>query len=144
MPASDLTHSHFDAEMRYVIEGAHARVYKDVTSVRRMDLCREIGRSVRGVLMDRLGDAAQDYTVEEFEQASVDAIQAMSDETLAAGSYAIAYATAEACVVYSEALQRGIRSPYRRVKRSPGSDYNPFGQPGGFCNPLKLKYGNDD
>lgn len=144
MSASNLTHAHFDAEMRYIVDGAHTRVYKDVTSVRRMDLCKEIGRTVRGVLMDRLGDAAKDYTVEEFEEAAVDAIHAMSAETKAAGSHAIAYASAEACIVYSEALQRGIRSPYRQVKRTPGSDYNPFGQPGGFCNPLRLKYGNDD
>lgn len=144
MPASDLTHSHFDAEMRYVIDGAHERVYKDVKSVQRKDLCMEIGRSVRGVLVDRLGDAAKDYTVEEFEEAAVDAIDKMSDAIKAAGSYAIAYASAEACVVYSEALQRGIRSPYRQVKRPLGWDYNPFGQPGGFCNPLKLKYGSAD
>jgi uncharacterized protein YbjQ (UPF0145 family) len=144
MPASDLTHSHLDAEMRYIVDGAHARVYEHVNSVRRMDLCKEVGRTVRSVLMERLGDAAKAYTIEEFEEAAVDAISGMSDETKAAGSHAISFAVAEACVVYSEALQRGIRSPYRRVKRSPGWDYDPFSQPGGFCNPLKLKYGNED
>lgn len=144
MPASNLTHSHVDAEMRYIVDGAHARVYEHVNSVKRMDLCKEVGRTVHGVLMERLGDAAKDYTVVEFEEAAVDAISGMSDETKAAGSYAIAFAAAEACVVYSEALQRGIRSPYRRLKRSSGWDYDPFSQPGGFCNPMKLKIENED
>lgn len=144
MPASDLTHSHLDAEMHYIIHGAHARVYRHVDSVRRMDLCKEIGRAVRSVMMDRLGDAAKDYSIEEFEEAAVDAIRGMSKETKEAGSFAIAVATAEACIVYSEGLQRGLRSPYRKVKHSPGSDFDPFSQPGGFCNPMKLKYLDED
>ena len=90
--------------------------------------------------MERLGGAAKDYSADEFAEAAVDSISGMSEKTKEAGSVAIAFAAAEACVIYSEALQRGIRSPYRKTKRSPGWDYDPFSQPGGFCNPIKLKY----
>jgi hypothetical protein len=144
MLPSDLTHSHLDAEMQYVIYGAHKKVYQDVDSVRRKDLCIAIGRAVRDVLMERLGDAAAEYSVSEFDEVSVASISGMSETTKEAGSFAVAVATAETCVIYSEGLQRGLKSPYRKEKRSPGSDFDPFSQPGGFCNPMKLKYMDDD
>jgi hypothetical protein len=45
---------------------------------------------------------------------------------------------AEACILYAHDRLMGVKSAYK-AERTYGDDYWPFGQEGGFCNPIKLK-----
>lgn len=142
MPAAGNIRGHLDDELQWIVQEVKDGVLaRDVPKITRGELCRAVGMAVGAVLKERLGDKAADYTVEEFGDVAVDSIRGMGDEIFSQGSGVVAEYAAEACVTYSEGLQMGLRSHYRKVERPAGWDYNPFGQEGGFCNPLKLQYG---
>lgn len=133
--------AHLDDELMWIVSETHSNVYRDVKSVRRVDLCKTIGAAVGATLIEREGENAEGMEISEFETLASDSISGMSEETLAAGSHVISMHVAEACVVFMECRKLGMRSPYI-VKRI-FDNYNPFGNEGGFCNPMKLKMMDD-
>ncbi len=137
--------SHLDAEMLWIVKETASSLFdKNGGTVKRGNLCKAIGRVVGEVLINRVGDqvdrlgATRRLTVEEFERAGLDSLMGISDEGPRKDADAVILHVAEACILYAHVRLMGVKSAYN-TERTYGDDYWPFGQEGGFCNPMKLK-----
>nr|WP_250807576.1 hypothetical protein [Neorhizobium tomejilense] len=138
----ELIDSHMDHEMAWIVEETTSILFRKNEDVKRGFLCGEVGKAVGQLLINRLGDDASDLTVDEFERVAVDSITAMTEEVFAGKSDAVSKFAARACVVYAFSRMMGMKSPYKPAYRH-DDGYWPFGQEGGFCNPMKLKMMGD-
>jgi len=111
--------------------------------VRTWDLLAEIGRSVGQLLIERNTNAKFTLNTQEFvllareigfSSESHDIPKERTVEELA-------LMVAEAAIHYAALRQLGLPSILKQEKSEPV--YWPFGQEGGFCNPMKIKMMNE-
>lgn len=132
-----------DKELYWIVTETSSVLFASSKTVKRGDLCKAVGIAVGQVLLDREPEYAEKIDIEEFEGVAWDAIRGMTEETFAGGSDTVARHVAEMCVAYFEVRKMGMRAAYE-TRPDPMASYNPFGNEGGFCNPLKLKMLHDD
>lgn len=146
MNAANDIQGHMDHELTWIISETVSSLFRNTETVQRRVICARVGNAVGQTLLGRLGDRAKTakFTVEEFEKLAVDSISSMGEEILSKGSDRIAFFAGEACLVYAQARLMGLKSPYNPVPKNPYDDFWPFGQEGGFCNPMKLQLLQDD
>ncbi len=130
-----------DKELSWILDETLALVFRETKTVKRVDLCKAVARAIGSALLEREGEAAKDIELSEFETLAWDA-SGKGEEVLGKGSDKVGRHIAEMCVVFVEVRKMGMRSPYRE-KMSIWPEYNPFGNEGGFCNPMKLKMMDD-
>lgn len=142
--AANIT-KHLDHELHWIVDETVSNLFaaERPKPLTRGELCKTVGKAVGETLIDRLGGETG-LAIEEFEKLGLDSIMAMDKETLESGSLVVSRYVAEACVVYAQGRLMGMKSPYKTPPRNPNADYWPFGQEGGFCNPMKLKMLGDD
>lgn len=141
MSIADDIAQHLDKEMSWLVKESAARLFRENDDLKRGRFCEEIGRVVGEIMIERLGTPGEHlvpFTVEEFGKVGLDSIMGMSEGTKSADSDAVSYHVAQACVAHAFLRSMGVKSQYA-PRHVPGSDYWPFGQEGGFCNPRKLK-----
>jgi hypothetical protein len=146
MSAIEDIRRHMDAEFSWIVSETVSNMFSNAESVKRFVICQGVGRAVGETLIERLGaDKVQTagLTVGEFEKAADKSLNAMPESVKAKGAQSIATYAAEACLVYAQSRLMGMDSPYNPVPRRPHDDYWPFGQEGGFCNPMKLQLLHD-
>ncbi len=137
-----------DKELFWILTETSSELFRKAKqdgdgTVKRGVMCKGIARSIGSALMDREGDLAKDVELSEFEEIAWKAAGS-GKELLGEGSDAVAESIAELCVAYMEMRKMGIAAPYPgRKARRHTDDYNPFGNDGGFCNPMKLKMMDD-
>jgi hypothetical protein len=132
---------HLDKELHWILDETLAYIFREKKTIRRVDLCKQVARSIGSALLEREGEAAKEIEIEEFETLAYD-MAGMGAEVLGKGSDNVGFRVAEACVMFLEIRKMGMHSPYRQ-KPSIWSDYDPFANEGGFCNPIKLKMMDD-
>jgi hypothetical protein len=115
-----------------------ARAQESGGVVKRGTIIDAVARVVGQCLLEREPGFADEIDVREFDGVARDAIYGMTEETFELNSSGVAEHVAEMCVAYWEMRKMGMRTTYA-TRRDPMSDYNPFGNEGGFCNPMKLK-----
>jgi hypothetical protein len=145
MSAIEDIRRHMDAEFSWIVSETISNMFIKAESVKRFVICQGVGRAVGETLIERLGEdtvKAADLTVGEFEKAADKSLNAMPETVKAQGAQSIAAYAAEACLVYAQSRLMGMDSPYNPVPRR-YDDYWPFGQEGGFCNPMKLQLLHD-
>lgn len=140
---------HLDKELFWILTETSSAIFRKAKeegdgTVRRGVMCKAIARSVGAALIEREGDLAKDIELSEFEDIAWKAAGS-GRELLGPDADAVCESIAELCVAYMEMRKMGIAAPYPGKKaRSYHDDYNPFGNEGGFCNPMKLQMMNDD
>jgi len=138
-----------DKELFWILAETSSAIFRRAReegdgTVKRGVLCREIARSIGSALIEREGDLAKDVELSEFEEIAWKAAGS-GNCLLGEGSDAVVESIAELCVAYMEMRKMGIAAPYPgRISRGHEDNYWPFGNEGGFCNPLKLKALHDD
>jgi hypothetical protein len=146
MSAVEDIRRHMDAELGWIVSETVSSMFNNSETVKRFVICQGVGRAVGQTLIERLGAEkvkAAGLTVEEFEKMADKSLHTMPDAVKDKGAQNIAGYAAEACLVYAQSRLMGMDSPYNPVPRRPHDDYWPFGQEGGFCNPMKLRLLND-
>lgn len=139
-----LIDSHYDHELDWIITERREALFRGRETVKRGAFCSEMGRIVGEVLIERLGDKSEELELhpDDFAKVGLDSLYSMTDDVLAGKAEAVSRYVAEACIVYAIGRTRGLKSAYSD-SRKPSSEYWPFGQEGGFCNPMKLKMMDD-
>jgi hypothetical protein len=131
-----------DKELDWIVEETCSILFaraEDIGGVvKRGVLIDTVARVVAQSLLEREPEFAGRIDAKEFDGIARDAICGMTEETLDLMSSGVAKHVAEMCVAYWELRKMGMRTTYE-TRRDPMSDYNPFGNDGGFCNPMKLK-----
>lgn len=137
-----------DKELFWILTETSSELFRKAKqdgdgTVKRGVMCKVIARSIGSALMEREGDLAKDVELSEFEEIAWKAAGS-GRELLGEDSDAICESIAELCVAYMEMRKMGIAAPYPgRKARSLEDNYWPFGNEGGFCNPMKLKMMDD-
>lgn len=129
-----------DRELDWIVEETCSVLFAAAEDgkVKRGAIIDAIAKVVGRTLMEREPELADRIDVGEFDGIARDAIRGMTEETFALKSSGVADHVAQMCVAYWEMRKMGMRATYEtRPTRS--SDYNPFGNEGGFCNPMKLQ-----
>jgi hypothetical protein len=126
-----------DEELSWILEETISLVFRESNTVKRIDLCKAVARSIGSALLAREGEAAKDIELSEFDTLAWDAA-GKGEDVLGKGSERVSRHIAEMCVAFVEIRKMGMRSPYRE-KMSIWPEYDPFASEGGFCNPMKLK-----
>ena len=141
MTIADDIARHLDKEMSWMVSEMTAELFRTNEVVKRGQLCEAVGRLVGEIMIERLGpleDGLLPFTVDEFGQLGLDSIKGMDEAIMSGKSDRASYHVAQACVAFACVRTMGMKSPYTQ-RHVPGNDYWPFGQEGGFCNPMKLK-----
>lgn len=141
MSIADDIARHLDKEMSWIVKEGATRFFNDHDDPKRGPFCESMGRIVGEIMIERLtspGEHLVPFTVDEFGKVARDSIMGMSDDIKKGTSDSMCYHVAQACVAHACLRSMGVKSQYA-PREVPGSDYWPFGQEGGFCNPLKLK-----
>lgn len=137
-----------DKELFWILTETSSELFRKAKedgdgTVKRGVMCKAIASSIGSALMEREGDLAKDVELSEFEEIAWKAAGS-GRELLGEDSDAICESIAELCVAYMEMRKMGIAAPYPgRKARSLEDNYWPFGNEGGFCNPMKLKMMDD-
>jgi hypothetical protein len=127
-----------DHELHWIVTETVSGLFREASTVRRVDLCKTVGLAVGRVLLERMQKDARDLKLVEFERLGHE-MAGKKDETVEGGPHVTAARVAEACVAFAEIRAMGMDSPYVRRPSLYDDSYNPFGNEGGFCNPVKLK-----
>jgi len=139
--------SNLDAELMFIItEGVRNFVEKkspEENGATRGQCCDLTAKLVFETICERYPDHAVKFSQYEIEKVAHDIFQVI--ETKDVGYLALYPQIVERLLHYMSVRLMGVRAAYvdPRAETHHGS-YWPFGQEGGFCNPMKLKMLHDD
>ncbi len=132
---------HLDAELFWIAQEAVSLAFKGQETARRVDIVKAVGRSIGSLLLSR--EPVDGISEKEFETLAYNFLLNMDESDRSKGSGYLAESLCEPCVMFFEMRKAGLANPY--VSRNVSyPDFYPFGQEGGFCNPMKLKLLSDD
>jgi hypothetical protein len=136
-----------DAELMFIItEGVRNFVEKkssEKNGATRCQCCDLTAKLVFETICERYRDHADKFSQYEIEKVAHDIFQAI--ETKDVGYLSLYPQIAERLLHYMSVRLMGVRAAYVDPRAEPHRNgYWPFGQEGGFCNPMKLKMLHDD
>ena len=124
---------HNDAEMQWILQEVLSNLFKNKQAVKRGHLAESIGRAIFGVITERVPKIG--LTRYELEQTALDFLTNMPEKQNHTAQDTIFY-LANNLLAYCSLRSLGLKS---RFEEKAAQEYWPFGQDGGFCNPIKLK-----
>lgn len=136
-----------DAELLFIVtEGVRNFVQgksSELKGATRGQCCDLTAKLVFETICERNPDHADMFSEYEIQKVASDIFQAL--ETKDVGYLALYPQIAERLLHYMSVRLMGVRAAYVDPRSEAHHDsYWPFGQEGGFCNPMKLKMLNDD
>lgn len=139
--------SNLDAELMFIVtEGVRNFVEtasKDSKGATRGQCCNLTAKLVFETICERHPEHADKFSEYEIQKVANDVFQAI--ETKDVGYLALYPQIAERLLHYMSVRLMGVPAVYVDPKTVSDRDYySPFGQEGGFCNPMKLKLMAED
>lgn len=132
-----------DCELQYVATETAQSMFIGKEKVRTWDLLAEVGRSIGQLLIERNTNEKFKLTTKEFVCLareigfSSESHEVPKERTVEE----LASMVAQAAIHYAALRQLGMPSIVKEERQEPV--YWPFGQEGGFCNPMKIKMMNE-
>lgn len=133
MKASLSFDQHNDAEMQWILQEVLSDLFNNKQTVKRGYLAEEIGKAIFSVINERVPKIG--LTRYELQQTALDFLTNMPEEQIHAAQDTVRY-LANNLLAYCSLRSLGLKPQYEA--KAP-QEYWPFGQEGGFCNPIKLK-----
>ena len=132
-----------DPEMLYVATESAQSLFLNKQTVKTIEVVNEIAKSVAGLIIERNTNEKLKFTEKEFiELAKSIAFSSYHHEIPKERTVNdLAVLIAEASMYYAGMRELGMPSIIQEVYVN---NYWPFGQEGGFCNPMKIKIMNEN
>jgi hypothetical protein len=133
--------ANLDSELQWIVKSTVETLFAqaDGKTITRGQIFEAVAPIVGSVLVERLGDNRFSISVDEFLKLAQSIFANMGNDDKQGAEF-FAETLASNLAMYAELRSQGMQSPFPKPERhAVYSDFDPFSQPGGFCNPIKLK-----
>lgn len=132
-----------DPEMLYIATESAQSLFIDKQTVKTIEVVKVIAKNVAGLIIERNQNEKLKFTEQEFIELAKSVAFSSSHHEIPKERTVndLAELIAETSMYYAGMRELGMPSIVQEVYEN---HYWPFGQEGGFCNPMKIKMMNED